>query len=610
MLMVKRGWFLLAATMLLMGGALGKPNVILVLTDDQGYGDLGANGNPVLKTPGIDAFRDSAVRLEHFFVSPTCSPTRAALMTGKHEFAVGVSHTIMGRSLLAPGAPTLPEVLRSAGYATAIFGKWHLGENYPCRPQDRGFQEVLIHGGGGIGQTPDRWGNQYNSPVLQHNGTWQPYSGYCTDIFFREATSWMALQAKAKQPFFLFLATNAAHAPYVAKPEDAKPFLDAGLEPNLANFYGMLANIDANFGTLLASLEASGVARDTIVIFLSDNGSAMGAFNAGMLGKKGSPHEGGVRVPCFIRWPAKLEPRSVNDIAAHVDLLPTLAAWCGATLPDNWTGDGVDLGSALLAKQPLPQERVVVTHSGRWPATDSPVQHRFRNYSVRDQQFRMVGLNLFDLNADPAEEHNVFDQHPDVVARLTTAYGTWWERVAPVLQQPVRYIIGSEHQPVTSLTAHDWWAPRNIEAPMGADAVWNQPQIKQVLEDLAIPAKRDAHPALTGRWWLLADRDGHYKVTLRMLPAEASAEEIKQLGRLRQGKAHIRVNREEVIVDVIAGASAVTIGIDVDAGPLDLEAYFDGQLAGGNPLGAFFATVEWVGERKRNIHPEIRPNAE
>jgi hypothetical protein len=290
-------------------------------------------------------------------------------------------------------------------------------------------------------------------------------------------------------------------------------------------------------------------------------------------------------------------------------LLPTLAAWCGAALPEAWTGDGVDLGPALIAKQPLPQKRVVITHAGRWPATQSPVQHRFRNYSIRDPQFRMVGLNLFDLNADPAEQHNVFDQHPEVVARLTTAYGTWWEKVAPVLQQPVRYIIGSPQQPLVTLTAYDWWAPRDIEGAEGPEFAYNQSQIKQLLADLAVPAKRETQPAITGRWWLQAAREGHYKVTLRLLPADAGAEELKQLGRLRQGKAHVRVNREEVIVDVLAGASAISVGIDVEAGPIDLEAYFDGQLAGGKQLGSFFATIEWVGERKRTIRPEVRPNA-
>lgn len=555
MLVVKRGWILLGATMLLAAGALGKPNVILVLTDGQGDGLSSANPNPVFTTAKMDAFRNSAVRLEQFLLSPGSAATRAALLTGQHEFAVGVSHTRMGRSLLAPGVASLPEVLRGAGYATAIFGNWHLGENFPCRPQDRGFGEVLIHGGGGIGQTPDRWGNTCQSPVLKHNGAWQPYTGDATDIFFREATSWMEQQVKEKQPFFLYLATNAADAPFVA---------------------------------LMASLEASGVAQDTMVILISANGSAMGA--------------------CSIRWPAKLEPRSINDMAAHVDLLPTLAAWCGASLPDGWIGEGVDLSAALGAKQPLPQDRVVVTHAGGWPASESPVQHRFRNYSVRSRGFRMVGLNLFDLAADPAEERNVFADHPEVVARLTNAYGAWWKKVAPVLQQPVRYIIGADQQTLTELTAHDWWPSRDIDDAKGADAVWNQAQIKQLLADLTTPAQRESHSALTGRWFLDAARDGHYKVTLRLLPAEASVEEGKQLGRLRQGKAHVRVNREEVIVDVLAGASAVSVGIDVDAGALDLEAYFDGQLAGGKQLGALFTTIERVGERRRTLRPEVHPN--
>jgi arylsulfatase A-like enzyme len=610
MVVTGRGWILLAALMLLAPVCNGKPNVILVLTDDQGFGDLGRHGNPVLKTPELDRFGESAVRFDRFFVSPTCAPTRAALLTGQHEFAVGVSHTIMGRNLLRPGAATLPEVLGAAGYATGIFGKWHLGENFPCRPQDRGFQEVLIHGGGGIGQTPDRWGNRYESPVLQHNGTWTPYSGYCTDIFFREATTWMQAQVTARKPFFLYLATNAAHAPFAATPEDAKRYLDAGIAPELANFYGMLANLDRNFGALMQAVDASGAARDTIVIFMSDNGSALGAFNAGMSGTKGSAREGGVRVPCFIRWPEKLKPRNVSEIAAHVDLLPTLAGWCGAALPDGWTGAGVDLGSALLNEKPLPRDRALVTHAGRWPGEDSPAQHRFRNYSVRDNQFRLVGLALYDLHADPGEAHDVFAGHPDVVSRLTTTYGKWWESVAPSLQLPVRYLIGSEEQPQLALTAHDWWPPRDVEKSVGAATLWSQPQVRGLLEKLANPAARQQLTSVTGRWFLQAARDGHYKVTLRLLPPEAGADEVRALGRLRSGKAHVRVNREEVIVDVLDGASAISVGIDVEAGELDLEAWFDGQLPAPHVLGAMFVTIERVGERKRTLRPEIRPAGE
>ena len=193
-------------------GRQAPPNVVLVVTDDQGYGDLGCHGNPILRTPNLDALYRRSVRLTDFHVGPTCAPTRASLMTGRYCNRTGVWHTIMGRSLLRRDEVTMADVFAAGGYRTGIFGKWHLGDNYPYRPQDRGFHEVLIHGGGGVGQTPDAWGNDYFDDTYLHNGTPEKFSGYCTDVWFDGAMRF--IEDNRDRPFFAYLATNAPHSPY------------------------------------------------------------------------------------------------------------------------------------------------------------------------------------------------------------------------------------------------------------------------------------------------------------------------------------------------------------------------------------------------------------
>ena len=323
----------------------GRPNVVLILTDDQGYGDLGCTGNPVLKTPHLDRLYRDSVRLANFHVDPTCSPTRAALMTGRYSTRTGVWHTVMGRHMPRADERMMPQVFAENGYATAIFGKWHLGDNFPFRPRDRGFQEALIHGGGGVGQIPDYWGNDYFDDTYSRDGRPEKFSGYCTDVFFREATRF--IESHRDRPFFVELATNAPHGPYRVADEWREPYaskVDGDAE--LATFYGMIANIDDNVGRLRRRLEELGLADDTLLIFLTDNGTAHGAtfsdargndgklvsgYNAGMRGRKGSPYEGGHRVPCFLHWPAgKLTGgRDVDGLSAHLDLLPTLIDLCG-----------------------------------------------------------------------------------------------------------------------------------------------------------------------------------------------------------------------------------------------------------------------------------------
>src|SRR4051812_6296862 len=323
------------------------PNIILVMPDDIGYGDFACLGNPIVQTPNIDRFHAESVRFTSFHVSPTCAPSRAALMTGRHEFRNGVTHTIQERERLRLDATTIAQVLKKAGYATGIFGKWHLGDEAAYQPEKRGFEEVFIHGGGGIGQTypgscGDAPGNTYFNPALMHNGEFVQTQGFCTDIFFSHAIEWMDEKLDAHIPFFACIPPNAAHEPLSCPPAYEHRYLGK-VPPKVATFYGMITNIDENFGRVLEKLDEWGIASNTLVIFLTDNGGTAGVpiFNAGMRGAKVTPYEGGTRVPSFWRWPAAF-PGGVDvpALTAHLDIFPTLTEIGGGELPKNVQLDG------------------------------------------------------------------------------------------------------------------------------------------------------------------------------------------------------------------------------------------------------------------------------
>ena len=390
-----------------------RPNIIFIITDDQGYGDISAHGNPVLKTPNLDRLRAEGVRFTDFHVSPTCAPTRSALLTGRHEFRNGITHTIHERERLTPDAVTLAQVLKGAGYATGIFGKWHLGDEPAYWPSARGFDEMFIHGAGGIGQTYvgsccDAPGNTYFDPAILHNGTFEKTKGFCTDVFFAQAAKWIET-TKGKQPFYAHIATNAPHAPYTARPEDAALY-----EGKTAHFFGMIHNIDENVGRLLAKVSEWGIERETLVIFMNDNGTAAGeeVFNAGMRGKKGTPWLGGTRASSFWRWPGTLAPGDRTQLTAHIDFFPTLAQLAAAKLDAKVTAqvEGRSL-LPLLEKADAPwADRTLFTHVGRWAAGTAPETGKYVNCSVRTARWHLVQAGkakdwqLFDLNADYGEK--------------------------------------------------------------------------------------------------------------------------------------------------------------------------------------------------------------
>ncbi len=374
-----------------LSSAADRPNVILIVTDDQGYGDIGFHGNSMIQTPQLDQLARQSLRFTNFHVDPTCAETRSALMTGKYSCRVGVWHTIMGRSILRSDEKIMPRHFADAGYQTGHFGKWHLGDNWPYRPHDRGFRETLYLGGGGVGQSADHWGNDYFDDTFRRNGNPEPQQGYCTDVFFQAALKF--IEAQQHQPFYCYIATNAPHSPYNVDSKYAQPYLDKGVAQPMANFYGMIANIDENIGRLRQKLDEWNLADNTILIFMTDNGTAAGVVNtlnasgrskkknpapknlegkwtgyaAGMRAQKGSQYEGGHRVPCYIRWPASkwTHDREIAPLAAHFDLLPTLAETCQLGPIESGTLDGRSLVPLLRGDKQEKETRTIVVHSQR-----------------------------------------------------------------------------------------------------------------------------------------------------------------------------------------------------------------------------------------------------
>ncbi len=422
-----------------------RPNIVLIITDDQGYGDLSCHGNPILKTPNLDRLHAASVRFTDFQVSPTCSPTRCSLMTGKHEFRSGVTHTILERERMSLKAVTLPQVLKSVGYTTGIFGKWHLGDEPEYQPNRRGFDEVFIHGAGGIGQTypgscGDAPGNSYFDPAILHNGKFVKTRGYCTDVFFRQATQWIE-QQKGRKPFFAYISTNAPHEPLIV-PEQYERLYAGRVPENTAKYWGMIANIDENVGRLLDQLKNWGIERETLVIFMNDNGGTNGCkiFNAGMKGQKGSMWLGGTRAASFWSWPGKLQPGDVDRLAAHIDILPTLAELVGAKIPaEAGSLDGRSLVPLLINPSADWPDRYLMTHVGRWPKGAVIDDFQYVRAAIRNTNYSLVftGPNdkpqLFDLRTDYGQQKNIAEEHPEIVARLKEQYDRWWREVRPCM---------------------------------------------------------------------------------------------------------------------------------------------------------------------------------
>ncbi|MDN3663895.1 arylsulfatase [Algibacter miyuki] len=570
-----------------------KPNIVFVITDDQGYGDLGHTGNPIIKTPTIDKFSAEAVNLTNYHVGTTCAPTRAGLLTGRNCNRNGVWHTIMGASILNREEVTMGNVFQENGYKTGMFGKWHLGDNHPFHPYERGFDEAFYHGGGGIGQTPDYWNNDYFDDSYYRNGVAEKKEGYCTDVWFDEAMRF--IEAKKDEPFFCYLSLNAPHGPYNVPQEYYDMYKDeTAISEKQKRFYGMITNVDNNFSKLLNKLETLGIADNTIIVFTTDNGTARGyrideetnkllGYNAGMRGTKGSEYDGGHRVPFIVRWPdgGLTGGKSLNSLAAHVDMLPTLTALTGQKFEPKKTMDGTDLSAYLLGKEEAPK-RYLVTDTQRvpWPIKD-------KNSCVMDDNWRLIkGKELYNINDDPGQENNVADAHPEKVAEMNAFYESWWE---DVIKETKFSVIDLGVSDMDALTCHD---ARTIDYY----PPWNQQMIR---------AGKPMEPAPFTVNFVKA---GKYKFHLRRWPAESglalgaaiadgepatsNKEAIVDGKSMKFAKAHLKIADKIVDIEVDNNLEAAVLEMEVVKGETELLAYFD--MEDGTPCNAFYIDVERV----------------
>lgn len=558
-----------------------KPNVLVIMTDDQGLGDFSFMGNPVLKTPNLDAFAKESVRFTDFHVCPMCSPTRGQLMTGLAALRNGATSVTAGRTFLRPGLPTLPETFAKAGYKTGLFGKWHLGDSYPHRPMDRGFQESVYHlGWGQLHSTPE-----FDWPLIDgryfHNGVEKRYKGHCTDFWFDSAMAWMKERKEKNEPFFLYLPTNAPHSPYVELEEYVKPYEKKGP----AGFFGMIAHIDRRFADLEKFLQEQKLKDDTIVIFMTDNGGTAGVslFNAGMRGGKTTYYDGGHRVPCWVRWPAgKLgEARDIKVPTQNTDLFPTLCELCGVPEPKRPESDalyrGVSLAGLLRGTQKeLPDRKLVVQYG--------QIIKKFDSCVIWNKWRLVKGEELYDIEADRAQKTNVAAKHADVVKEMRDYYDQWWKGLEPMIHEFVPISLGAKAQPVVELTSGDW---------------------EGIYADNTGHVREAVGGPTGGHWHIQVEEAGEYEFTLRRWPEQTkvalgdkhepsakspryNSKETKSFPGIAGGTIEIAGTKASAKAD--AKAPAVNVTATLPAGRTKLKAWFTD--ADGKPLcGAFFVTV-------------------
>lgn len=586
-------------------GVAKQPNVILVMSDDQGYGEFSYNGNPIARTPNFDRLAEQSIRLTDFHVAPMCTPTRGQLLTGLDAFRNAAINVSSGRTLLKADLKTMADMFREAGYRTGIFGKWHLGDNYPFRPEDRGFDEAIWFPASHINSAPDYWDNDYFDDTYMHNGARERYEGYCTDVFFREAMGWIEHEAGQAKPFFTYIALNATHWPHFVPdvyrepvremmrqhPEVVQHLSDANRR-ELISFLAMGANLDENLGKLDQFLETRDLREDTIVVFLTDNGSTFGSmyFNAGMKGKKTTLWEGGHRVPCLVRWPNGEfgSPRDIDELTHVQDLLPTLADLAGVeSLPGRL--DGESLAPLFRNRRASLDDRMLVINYGRMPqfkvsyTRGNPAIPQKDGAAVLWRNWRLLeDRELYDVRTDPHQDHDLAKEFPGIVARMSAHLDAWWKRVEADVLEPQRVVIGHDRENPLLLTACEWL-------------------------DVFIDQQRHVRRAIkkNGTWHLRVAQAGTYTFMLRRWPAESGL-------KLTDGLPETPVTDGSYSPGVAIPIAAATLAINgtppeeksckpgdtaikftatLQPGPITLDATF--LDADGKPLlGAYYVTVE------------------
>ncbi len=591
-----------------------QPNVIIIMTDDQGYPELSIHGNPILKTPNLDKFAEKSVRFGNFHAAPMCAPTRGQLMTGMDAATNGLVNVSSGRAFLKPELPTMGNFFMANGYSTGVFGKWHLGANYPYRPQDRGFEESVWFSSSHIGSVSDYWGNDYFDDTYWHNGAREKYNGYCTDVFFGEAKKFIESSIEEEKPFFAYIPTNTPHGPLVAKEEDIEaleklydkstfPKKSDDLKPSLVKYLAMIRNIDINVGSLLKFLEKKGVRENTIVVFLTDNGSTKGHsyFNAGMRGMKTELWDGGHRVPCFISWPIgdfKNIGTEISGLTQVQDILPTLVDLCDLNKPTPVAFDGISLAQVLKGEEQISEDRMLFINYSRMPNfINYPAPHgqtlvKKEGAAVLWKGWRLLECReLYNLETDPLQENNVYMQNLGVVKEMETELDIWWDRVKEDINEPQKIIIGAENENPSFLTACDW-----------LDVfIDQQPQVSRGVQK-------------NSYWCLDVAQEGDYEIELRRWPKETNspiAGKCTMIDRngniggtaLPIGSASIYIGGMELRTlsektpygfegltkEVSPDDKAITFDVHLKPGPIYLHTFF--HIKGQGTIGAYYAYV-------------------
>ncbi|WP_342804750.1 arylsulfatase [Alteromonas sp. M12] len=585
------------------------PNIVLVMTDDQGFGDLSLNHNPVIQTPNIQTLANQSVSFENFHVDPTCSPTRSALLTGKHSMRAGVWHTVMGRSFLASEHVTIAEILADNGYDTALFGKWHLGDSYPFRPQDQGFQTSLIHGGGGVGQSGDYWGNTQFDDFYLRNGKVEKFDGYATDIWFDEAEQFIRQSSQSDKPFFAYIATNAPHSPYRAKDKDIQVYRDLGLPEEIARFYAMISVIDTGVGKIRNLLDELNITDNTIFIFMTDNGSSFTparigknnktihaltdeisqqvgqewVFNGGLRGYKSEVYEGGHKVPFYIHYPngGIDEARKVDTLAAHFDLMPTLMELAGIDASEASEIDGVSLVPVLVDDGALESRKIVVTNQ----RVDQP--RIGRPSVVMDGNWRFVSEldknteELYDLASDPSQQVNLINDNPQKAEELRQALRDWWQDVSKDVGPRVRPIVGNPIENPVRLNANDW-----MEAESTNVIAW-YPGFKT----LFLKEKKEGWITQVEKfkslpWHVEVDNTGTYQISLYFHDKPAQQP-------VNRKKAFLKLDGVVYETELDKGAAGAQFTLPLEKGPKAIEGWFaDGKDDLESHVPAFYAYIE------------------
>ncbi|MEM9647507.1 MAG: arylsulfatase [Bacteroidota bacterium] len=477
-----------------------RPNVIVIITDDQGYGDLGITGNPHVQTPVIDQFASESIRFNNFYVSPVCAPTRSSLLTGRYSLRTGVRDTYNGGAIMASNEVTIAEMLKQGGYTTGVFGKWHLGDNYPSRPSDQGFDESVIHLSGGMGQVGDittyfKGDTSYFDPVLWHNNQQEAYQGYCSDIFAEEAIKFIE-QNKAA-PFFCYLSFNAPHTPLQVPNEyyqkyknidptsgfkgDDRPFpkMTKKDKEDARKVYAMVTNIDDNLGKLFKKLEELQLSQNTLVVFMTDNGPQQRRYVAGMRGRKGNVYQGGVRVPFYLKYPAAFaQNKDIETMSAHIDVLPTLAEVCKVDMPQDREIDGKSLLPLIQGETVDWADRSLFFYwTRRYPEP-------YYNMALQKDRYKLVGntdynakledFELFNLKTDPYEQNNLVLKDKAKATALKTGLDRVYNELITsenLITQP-RIIVGNPAENPIFLNRNDAGGERGIWAQEEIYGTW------------------------------------------------------------------------------------------------------------------------------------------